>query len=184
MLISMANPNPQRLELTDPKAYLQRMIDQTAGRDPLVILAETPRTLAEIAGRHPADVLRRRPYEGKWTPTEVLGHLLDTELVFGYRIRTIFADDSPQIIGMDQDKWVAAQRYNERDAAEIIAHIAAVRPINLAMYRLIRPEHHDRVGLHSERGPEKLGDILKYAAGHDLWHIDQFRRYAEAAAGM
>lgn len=180
----MATPTPQRLELTNPKAYLQRMIDQTGGRDPLAILAETPRALADLVAKYSPDVLRRRPFEGKWTPTEVLGHLLDTEFVFGYRIRAIFGDDSPQLIGMDQDKWVAAQRYNERDAGEIVAAIAAVRQVNLAMYRLITPAHHDRVGLHSERGPEKLGDILKYAAGHDLWHIDQFRRYAAAAAAM
>jgi hypothetical protein len=174
----------ERQELSDPKGYLRKMMSQVGGRDPLEVLGATPRVLAELVRGHPPDVLRRRPFEGKWTPTEVIGHMIDTDFTFGYRIRTIFADDRPTIIGMDQDRWVSTQAYNDRDAGELVADLSAVRAVNLKMYRLVTPAAYERVGVHNERGEEKLGDILRYAAGHDLWHVDQFKRYAEAANAM
>ena len=36
------------------------------------------------------------------------------------------------------------------------------------------------MGLHAERGEEKLGFMLRMNAGHDLSHIDQIRRYIAA----
>lgn len=165
-------------------AYQRRMREQAGGRNPLEVMAETPAVIATLARSAPAEVLRRRPFEGKWTPAEILGHLLDSEIVFGHRIRTIWADDRPPIIGIDQDKWVAAQRYNDRDPAELAEQFAHVRSANLASYRQIPAEAYGRAGVHSERGEESIADILGYNAGHDLWHIAQFTRYARAAAEM
>lgn len=172
------------LEVTDPRAYQQRMRAQTGGRDPLEVLSETPPRIVALAASAPVEVLRRRPFEGKWTPVEILGHLLDCEIVFGHRIRTVWADERPAIIGIDQDKWVAAQRYNERDPVELAGQFASMRAINLASYRLIPLEAYGRVGVHNERGEETIADMLGYNAGHDLWHIEQFQRYARAAGEM
>jgi hypothetical protein len=43
--------------------------------------------------KHSAEVLRARPFEGKWTPNEIIGHLTDSEWVYGYRLRLILSDD-------------------------------------------------------------------------------------------
>jgi hypothetical protein len=173
-----------RIELSNPNAYIEKMQRLTGGRDPFEIMAETPRVLADLVRSAPADVLRRRPHAGKWTPLEVMGHLVDTEFTFGYRFRTIFCDDQPQLIGMDQEKWAIAQKHNERDPAELADNFAALRRINLRFYRSIPKEAYDRFGQHNERGPESIGMMLSYCAGHDLSHIDQLKRYLAAAKEM
>jgi hypothetical protein len=38
-----------------------------------------------------------------------------------------------------------------------------------------------RVGMHSERGPESLGHLIKLMGGHDLVHRRQIDRVLKAA---
>jgi DinB superfamily len=71
--------------------------------DPIEVLGLTASTLADIVARHPAEVLRRRAIQGKWTPNEIIGHLTDIEWVYGYRLRLILCEDEPAILGFRQD---------------------------------------------------------------------------------
>jgi len=97
-----------------PQAYREKMFNLLGDRNPLELLAQTASTLADIVGKHSATVLQARPFEGKWTPNEVIGHLTDSEWVYGYRLRLILCEDNPTILGTKQDLWVAALRHNER----------------------------------------------------------------------
>lgn len=173
-----------RIELIDPKAYIAGLNARVGNRDPFDVLAETPASLQALVNAHDAALFSRRPFEGKWTPAEVLGHLLDVEFVFGYRVRAIWCDDHPTIIGIDQDKWTARQQHNARQPGELLADFTAVRTINLRLYRSIPQGDYSRTGRHNERGEERLGDMLHYIAGHDLSHIEQISRYLAAARQM
>jgi hypothetical protein len=46
---------------------------------------------------------------------EAIGHLLDSERVYGYRLSLVRYQDNRTILGMGQDLWVSAQRHNERE---------------------------------------------------------------------
>jgi hypothetical protein len=85
--------------------------------------------------------------------TQVVKHLADSELVFGLRARMILAEERPALQGYDQDKWA-----------------------NLAVLRRLGPAELERVGMHSERGPESLGHLMKLMAAHDLVHRRQIER--------
>jgi hypothetical protein len=50
-------------------------------------------------------VLRRPEAPGEWSVAEVLQHLADSDLITGYRIRLMLAQDNPPIPGYDQDAW-------------------------------------------------------------------------------
>src|SRR5712692_4887330 len=108
------------LSVSDPQAYREQLFTLLGDRNPLDVLAQTASTLAEIVRTHPATVLRTRPFEGKWTPNEIIGHLVDGEWVDGYRLRLILSEDNPIILGTNQDSWVAAQRHNERAPSELV----------------------------------------------------------------
>ncbi len=175
--MTVTNPG---IQITDPKAYQKKLSDLVGRRDPLAVLAETPDRLKEILRAHSPETMRKRPFPGKWTPLEVIGHLVDTDITYGYRVRHIFCEDEPTIIGMDQEKWVERQRYNERDPAELVSIFAILRKANLAVWKLMTSADYERIGRHNERGPESLGLMLRMEAGHDLSHIDQITRYLDA----
>jgi hypothetical protein len=169
-----------RLELLDPAGYRARLKTALDGRRPLDVLGETPGGLRGIVADRSADLLRQRPFADKWTPNEILSHLMDVEWVFGYRTRTMVCDDRPTLIGIDQDLWVRTQRHNERDPGEILDTFSALRRLNLVFWGGLTGDQLERVGVHSERGDESVGLMLTMLAGHDLVHIDQLRRYLDA----
>ncbi len=166
--------------MSDPQAYREKMFNLLSNRDPLEVLAQTAFTLADIVGKHSATVLRTRPFEGKWTPNEIIGHLTDSEWVYGYRLRLILCENDPTILGTKQDLWVAALRHNEREPSELVEIFRTMRLFNLTLWRRTSPEDLKRTGQHNERGPESLGVMLRLLAGHDLSHLDQITRYIQA----
>ncbi len=157
-------------------AYRKRVLGFLGNHDPLEVLGGTGDVLGGVVRDHDRKCMQVRPIEGKWTPCEVLGHLCDCEWVYGYRARLILCEENPPILGMDQDLWVAGQHYNEREPRELVEEFRRLRAYNLRMWQGMTPQDLERTGLHSERGPESLGLILKLLAGHDLLHLDQLKR--------
>jgi DinB family protein len=168
------------LSMSASQAYREKMFNVLANRDPLEVLAQTVSTLAGIVGKHSAAVLRTRPFEGKWTPNEIIGHLTDSEWVYGYRLRLILCESDPAILGTQQDLWVVALRHNEREPSELVEIFRTLRLLNLAEWRRTSPQDLRRSGQHNERGPESLEVMLRLLAGHDLSHLDQINRYIQA----
>ena len=168
------------LWVSAPQGYRAKMFSLLAGREPLAVLGQTASTLADIVARHSAAVLRARPFEGKWSPNEVIGHLTDSEWVYGYRLRLILSEEDPAILGTHQDLWVASLRHNEREPSELVEIFRTMRVFNLAVWRRTSPEELNRTGRHNERGPESLDVMLRMLAGHDLSHLDQITRYIQA----
>ena len=166
--------------ITDPNAYRRKLAERLGDRDPMTVMSETADILADIVARHTPGQLRTRPFEGKWTPNEVIGHLTDGEWTYGYRMRLILSEDEPAIIGTDQDRWVTAQRFNEREAAELVEMFRSLRELNLAAWKNVTPGEMTRKGHHNQRGEESLAQMFRMLAGHDLAHIDQINRYLEA----
>jgi DinB superfamily len=161
-------------------AYRDNLFRRLGDREPLAVMSQTASLLADVVRTHPVSVLRARPFEGKWTPNEIIGHLVDGEWVYGYRLRLIVCEQNPPILGTQQDAWVVRQRHNDREPSELVAAFRTLRELNLAMWRGVAPVDFARTGQHNERGAESLAVMLRMAAGHDLSHLAQIRRYLEA----
>jgi hypothetical protein len=173
-------PAQPGLEVSAPGTYLEQLVNLLAGRDPIEVLGQTASTLADIVAGHPAEILRGQAIQGKWTPNEVIGHLTDSEWVYGYRLRLILSEDAPAVLGFRQDAWAASLRHNEREPSELVAIFRTLRVLNLSLWRRISPQGLQRSGQHNERGTESLSVMLHLLAGHDLSHLCQISRYIQA----
>ena len=163
-------------------AYVRALLELLGESEPLAVLAEMADALATAAGNHSDERLRKPEAPGKWSVAEVIAHLADTELVSGWRYRHLLADEQPQIAGYDQDAWAQRFRYSEADIGASLMLFRALRAANLELLRRATPADFDRVGIHSERGPESLGLLVKLVAGHDLVHRRQIDRILTATA--
>ena len=67
---------------------------------------------------------------GKWSAAEIVCHLADCELVFGFRLRQTLAEDGPTIQPFDQDKWAAS--YSGIPADEALAAFTALTELEFA----------------------------------------------------
>jgi hypothetical protein len=159
----------------NPQAYQAMLIDLVGDDDPAVVQEATAATLREVVGAAGED-LRARPAEGEWSVIELLGHVVDAEIISSARYRWVIAEERPPLVGYDQDLWVDALGYSNADPAELLATFDALRTANLALWRRSTPEQRARDGLHAERGPESFDLMFHLIAGHGRFHIDQMRR--------
>jgi hypothetical protein len=159
-----------------PQEYIQRMLGHVGSQKPLKMQAATPKKIARLLKGAASSRLRKRPAPGKWSVAEILAHLADTELVSGYRIRTILGAPGAPIPAFDQDAWAAAMRYEKRDPRKSFSRFCALRENNLALLKGITSEQWEHHGMHAERGKETVAHITRMMAGHDLNHLGQIER--------
>ena len=151
-----------------------------ADHDPIGVLRSTAQRLEDITTAHSADVLRQRPFAGKWTPNEILGHLVDHEIVSMCRIRTTRFDDVPWLSRYDQERWVQMQGHNERDPNEFVQRFSELRNLNLEQYESLSPDALTRANPRGDGGAMALAELMRVHAVHDLAHLDQIERYLES----
>ena len=65
--------------------------------------------------------------EGRWTVKGVIGHLLDTERVFGYRLLRISRGDVTPMPGFDETSYVPAGQFNQRSVNELVSEFTLQR---------------------------------------------------------
>lgn len=170
--------DPPQVRAQYPKAVLELVGD----RDPLGVLRATPAAAATaIEGLSPAQ-LRQPEAPGKWSIAAVLQHLADSDLVWGWRMRLILAQDRPPLTGYDQDLWADRLHYADADAVEALETLRVLRRGNLALIDRATPEDLQRAGVHAERGEETAGYLCGLYAGHDLLHLRQIERIRRIVA--
>jgi hypothetical protein len=156
--------------------YATAILELLGDREPMSVLRETPaRVERAIGGLAPAH-LRTPEAPGKWSIAQVLRHLADSDVVWGWRMRLILAQDRPTITGYDQDLWAERLHYADADPAESLETFRVLRRDNLRLLERAAPADFARVGVHSERGEESVGRLHKLYAGHDLLHLGQIER--------
>jgi hypothetical protein len=151
-------------------------------RDPAEVQAELPGKLAalvEEAGPH----LRTRPAPGEWSVLELVGHLLDAEIVLASRYRWILSHDRPPIPPYDQDLWVQRLRHQDDDPGDMLALLTALRRSHLDLWARTPQADRDRVGVHEERGEESFDLSFRMLAGHDVFHVGQMRKTLSQIGG-
>jgi len=159
-----------------PQQYTQRITGYMEGKQPLAVQAATPEKLERLIKGVPTSKLRKRPAPGKWSVSEILAHLADTELVGGFRMRLILGSPGTPVAAFDQDAWVTSGHYERRDPRKSLEQFRVVREANLALLKSLTPEQWKHHGLHAERGVETIEHIVRMFAGHDLNHIGQVER--------
>jgi uncharacterized damage-inducible protein DinB len=169
-------PSARRVKIAPEfKAYMKKLDDYRAGRDPIGLMKAAPGKVARAVAGLSAKKMRRRPKRGKWSIIEILGHLQDTEFVYGYRIRLSLAQPGATILGYDQAVWTEELRHNRGNAKQLIERIRVLRDGNLETVRRVPRPLWKRYGMHNERGKETVRRALELIAGHDLNHLDQIR---------
>lgn len=172
--MSFSNPAGSDRQATD--SYVRALLELLGKRDPIGILDDVIPQIESLTRGVSPENLRRPEGPEKWSIIQVVQHLADTDLVVGYRMRRILAEDSPAIEGYDQDRWAASLHYDRAGLKEAIMQLRGVRTGNLRLIRSLTDKERARIGIHAERGPESVWRLTELAAAHDLVHRNQIAR--------
>jgi uncharacterized damage-inducible protein DinB len=165
-----------------PEQYIQRIVGNAEGKDPLRVQRDTPKKLAALIRRLSPKQLRRRPAPGKWSIAEILAHLADAEIVGSWRLRQILSKNGVSLQPFDQDVWASTFDYGHRDPKLSLQVFQVLRANNLDMIKRLPRELWENYGMHEERGKESVAHLMKLWAGHDLNHLEQVEKLAKNKA--
>ena len=102
----------------DVLAALQTQLD-----DLLALLRPVPEDQGNV--RHP-------PYT--WSVKEVVGHMTDTERVFGYRALRFARGDATPLPGFDENAYARAADSDRRPLADLVSEFDALRRSHLGLF--------------------------------------------------
>jgi hypothetical protein len=155
--------------------YIERIRGYLEGKKPMEVLAASPRQLARLIKGVSKKKMAKRPAPDKWSVTEILAHLADTELVQGFRLRMILGASGTPIQGFDQDEWARYSDYAKHDPALSLEAYRVTRERTVRLLESLPREAWERYGMHSERGKETVARVTEMMAGHDLNHLKAIR---------
>jgi hypothetical protein len=126
----------------------------------------------------------RHPKPGKWSPKEVIGHLIDSAANNHGRFVRAQISDELVFPPYDQDEWVRLQRYNDRKWTDLVTlwrayndHIASVvegiAPDRLSLQRTTH--NLDLIGWRTvpRDQPVTLEYFIRDYLGHMKHHLAQ-----------
>lgn len=111
---------------------------------------------------------------GKWTVREVVGHLIDSERIFSYRILCIARGETASLPGFDENSYAQVSNVNTRPMQAVATEFAHVRAGTIALIEGLDEAAIGRRGLANGNAitPRALAFII---AGHEKHHIGVIR---------
>ena len=136
----------------------------------IFVLENQPAEVAAFAAMVEPDRERFRYAPGKWSIRELLGHVIDTERVFGHRAFCIGHGEQQPLPGFDQEAYMATSTFDERPLYELVSEFAQVREVNLIVLRRFSEADWDRAGTASGH-PVSVRALAFMMAGHVRHHL-------------
>ena len=174
--------NPADGAAEGAQAYIEAVLGLLGDAEPMDVLAGTVAFCRRRVDGLAPEALATPEKPGKWSVAGVLQHLADSELVWGYRLRRVLAEDRPRLDGFDQDLWARRLGYDRADADAALGVFGVLREANLTLLRGLGPHDLARESVHAERGGESVEHMMRLYAGHDLAHRAQIDRIIATVA--
>jgi DinB superfamily len=159
--------------------YTQRILNHLGTMDPIDVMESTILRLEALVLAMERKELQNKPSPDKWSATEILTHLAESEIVYGYRIRKALNATGQPIEATDQKVWVKNAGYLQSDPHLALSLFQVLRRANISVLRSLKSEQLEHFGIHSERGKESIAQMARMIAGHDINHLQQLESRVE-----
>ena len=118
-----------------------------------------------------ADHEAKRVEPGLWSPSELVAHLLDADLVIADRIKRVIAEEDPVLYAFDETAWLERLDSRSMPVDEAVALFAANRRWMARILSKCTEADFARSGQHSEVGRLTLAALVAKAIGHLDHHL-------------
>jgi uncharacterized damage-inducible protein DinB len=143
--------------------------------DAVEIISATPARLAELVSAMTPEQVEAPIAPGKWSVRQIVTHIADCEIGFGFRLRQALAR-VPVLQPFDQDAW--AESYGRYSLAAALETFNALRAWDVALIAGLSDSDKEIKVTHPERGEMTLWTIVETMAGHDRNHLLQVEKVA------
>ena len=107
---------------------------------------------------------------GKWSPHEILGHLTDTERIFGFRAFSIARGEKQSLPGFDENEYAEAAKFSEISFESLLEQYRLVREGSIALFNTLSEEVSSQIGF-ANGNLVSARALICMIAGHELHHL-------------
>jgi hypothetical protein len=107
---------------------------------------------------------------GKWSPKEILGHLTDTERIFGYRALCIARGEKQSLPSFDENDYAGAAQFSLQNFESLLEQYRLVREGSLALFSTFTDEVASQIGM-ANGNPVSAKALIWMIAGHEIHHL-------------
>ena len=155
-------------------AFYHGYIEKVPGDQIGEYLAAQLRDIERLLAPLDDTAARFRYAPDKWSVKEVLGHLIDAERIFAYRLLRIGRGDATPLPGFDENAYVPPAEFDARPLAELLQEFQAVRASTIALAEGLPAAAWERRGQAS--GKSISARALAYImVGHVTHHLAVLR---------
>ena len=167
----MPNQKSGRPEAGEFAPYAAEDIGFVAGDDAAAALDAQGQLLRrEFGGLDDTAVAGVRYAPGKWTLKEILGHLVDDERIFIYRMLTVARGDGLVLPGFDENLYVSMAGFESRPWAALLDDYRVTREGTIHFLSGLPPDAWHRRGMVNGYEASVRG-LAFHVAGHELHHL-------------
>ncbi len=155
----------------DTNSYQHRYIQAVTGDDSLKTLSENILILDNFFKNIPDDKLHFRYAEGKWTPLEMLGHIIDTEKILLYRALSVARGEEQSLLGFEEDDYVKATNFEKKSLRSLLLQFKTQRKSTVLFFKSLGKRELGRMGKANQL-PTNARVLAWFIAGHELHHLN------------
>jgi uncharacterized damage-inducible protein DinB len=175
----MTQVRPQSNEYAPP---FKKYIDVVPDGEPLKVLQDQLADWQRVLTPMGEEAGNFRYAQEKWSIKEMLGHVIDAERIFSYRLLRIARGDKTPLPGFEQDDYIKEANSSKRQLADLRAEFEAVRRASLFLVASLDEQALQRTGTASNN-PISARALLFIIAGHDRHHFTILRKKYLPALG-
>lgn len=158
-------------QITKMPEYFEGYISKTENLDLTDLLQKHLIYCDEINKNKIIKVQDKSYAPGKWTPKDIIQHVIDVERIMCYRALCFARNDSRAIAGFDDNEYAKNALAKRRSTENLIEEFEAMRRSNLFMFKSFSDDMLLRTGTASNKEVSVLA-IGFMIVGHQLHHLN------------
>ena len=151
-------------------ARYSRYIDLVGEHDIVDAMAAQLSHTVALLSQIPESRVDWRSAPGKWTTREVVGHILDTERIYGYRLLTFARGDAVTVPRADEELYVHNADFSRYPLSDWIEEFVQVRTGHITLVRHLPSAAWTRSG-NTSIGPISVRAMMYLMVGHERHHL-------------
>ncbi len=160
-----------RPDKNDYDPFYENYIKLVEGDDVNKILSAQSTETQDVLNSFPKSMGDYAYQPGKWTVKEVIGHLIDTERVMAYRAMCIARGEKQPLPGFNQDEYVKAGDFNNRELSDLVYEFRLLRESNMLLAKGLSSEALSKRGIANNKEVTVLA-LFFIIAGHEKHHMN------------
>jgi uncharacterized damage-inducible protein DinB len=154
------------------REYFHKYIDLVPDGDYIEVLTQSTAEVILFFNNMATEKHEYRYADGKWTPKEVLLHVIDTERVFSYRALAAARGDNASLLpSMDENSYAASTDVSNRAMQDLTEEFAAVRTATAKLFANMTEEQTKQTA--NANGVNTTARAIGYMIiGHPIHHMN------------